>query len=156
MNIRDVITAVAGYQSAIAITSPLALTVAKVWPYFPPQSVAIADSPAFINEWIFDHEDRITNGVRSQYYTDHMQLLVYDADSNVAADIATAFMEKIVDAFDAHERLGGNTVAFRTKLRGSGGGTRPTLFTVTWAGFTFVGLDLFLDVELTEGKTYGI
>jgi hypothetical protein len=82
--------------------------------------------------------------------------LVYDADSDRAADIASAFMEKIVDAFDAHERLGGNTVAFRTKLRGSGGGTRPTLFTVTWAGNTFVGLDLFLDVELTEGKTYGI
>jgi hypothetical protein len=152
VNIRDAILAVAGYQAAIAISSPAVIQVAKVWPYFPPQSVAIADSPAFINEWIFDKEVRTTNGLRQQFYTDHMQLFVYDADSNQAADIATAFMEAIVDTFDAHETLGG--AAFRTHLRGSGGGNRPTLFPVTWAGYTFIGLDLFLDVELTEGKTY--
>lgn len=152
MNIRDVIAAVNVIQAAITISSPSSIAVAKVWPYFPPQSVAVSESPAFFNEWIFVREDRTTNGMRQQYYTDHMQLFVYDADSDRAADIATAFMAAIVDAFDAEETLNGT--AFRTKLRGSGGGNRPAIFPVKWDNFTFIGLDLYLDIELTEGKTY--
>lgn len=152
MDIRSVITAVAALQAAISISSPAALTVAKVWPYFPPQSIAIADSPVFLNEWVFNREDRTTNGLRQQYYTNHMQLFVYDADSDSAADIATAFMDAIVTAFDAHETLSGT--AFRSKLRGSGGGNRPAIFPAIWDGVTFIGLDLYLDIELTEGKTY--
>lgn len=152
MDISSVIEVVAGMQGELAITDPISMTVKKVWPDFPPKSVAIADSPAAMNEWIFDREDRTTQGLREQYYTDHMQYFFYDAGEAQAAKIARSFMAAIVDMFDTSETLAG-TCSW-TKLRGKGGNS-PLIFPITWAGHTFIGLDLFLDIRLTEGKTYG-
>lgn len=152
MDISSVITVVATMQGEITISSPVSSTVVKVWPDYPPQSVSVSDSPTVMNEWIFDREDRTTNGLREQYYTDHMQLFVYNSDSDVAAAMARAFMAALVDKFDTSETLEG-TCSW-TKLRGKGGNS-PLIFPVTWAGFTFVGLDLFLDIRLTEAKSFG-
>ena len=58
-------------------------------------------------------------------------------------------MPAIINAFDATETINGS--AFWSKLRGSS----PTLTPMLRNGLIYAGLDLHLDVTLTEGKTYG-
>jgi hypothetical protein len=146
--------AIVAIQESLSITDPVKAQIKRAYPYVPDFGVGAPATPMMMNEWSFDREDRTNQGLRQQYYTVHMQLLVYDAKTDRAADIATAFMEPIVDAFDAADVLHG--AAFWTKLRGraGAGGSVPTLFPVTWAGKKHMGLDLFLDLTLTEGKTY--
>lgn len=152
MNIGAVMAQVAIIQAAVAITSPAVVPVRKVWTWPPPMSRSIPghDTPCFLNEWTLDREDRTTNGLRQQYYTVHMQLLVDgESDFDSAAEVASAFMAAIVDAFDATETINGS--AFWSKLRGG----NPTLAPMQRNGLMYAGLDLYLDVTLTEGKTYG-
>lgn len=138
-------------QSALSITSPVSASIRKAWPYPPPMSVAIRDTdmPCFINEWSFEREERTTNGLRQQYYTVHMLLIVGDADMDRAFAIASGFMATIVDAFDATETI--NKSAFWSVLRGGS----PTLVAVRRNGEPYAGIELFLDVTLTEGQMYG-
>ena len=78
MDIVSVMAEVAAIQSSLSISEPAAVSVVKVWTYPPPLSYMISpqDCPAFINDWSFDRENRITQGLREQLYTVHMQLLV--------------------------------------------------------------------------------
>lgn len=151
MDIASVMTQVIAIQGALSITSPSVQSVKKAWAYPPPMSVTIAatDMPCFVNEWSFDREDRTTQGLREQHYTVHMLLMVGDADFDKASAIASGFMAAVVNAFDATETLNGS--AFWSKLRGA----TPTLVSVRRNGEVYAGLELFLDVTLTEGKTYG-
>ncbi len=152
MDIASVMAQIAAIQGALTISSPEAMTVQKVWTYPPPLSRAIPakDTPAFVNEWTFDHEERTTNGLRQQYYTVHMQFLQdAEADYDNACLIASNFMAALVNGFDATETINGT--AFWSKLRGA----TPTLSPMMRNGLLYAGLDLFLDVTLTEGKMYG-
>ena len=152
MDIGSVMAEVATIQAALTISSPASMTVNKVWAYPPPMANAIPakDTPAFVNEWSFDREERTTNGMRQQYYTVHMQFLVdAEADYDNASLIASSFMAALIDGFDATETINGS--AFWSKLRGG----NPTLTPMMRNGLLYAGLDLFLDVTLTEGKTYG-
>lgn len=149
MDIRSVIAQVVAIQGALTISAPSSQAIKKTWANPPPQQTTINDTPAFLNEWTFNKEVRTTQGLREQYYSVRMMLLVEDADYDVASDIASAFMGALVDAFDATETLNG-TCSW-TNLRGAD----PTLGPVRRNGKIYAGLDLYLDVRLTEGKTYG-
>lgn len=141
-------TGITAVQAAMAITSPVTMSVKKAWPYMPPQSVlAGVAMPAWINEWTLVRERRAIS-MREQLYSVRMQLLVFDADQDRAADIATAFMVVAVDAFDAAVTLGGT--ATQQTLRGAS----PTLGRVEIGGAVYSAIDLFLDVEMKEAKEF--
>lgn len=153
MDIASVMTALTAIQEELTIDSPVDKSIRKAWDCAPPLAVKIGptDTPVFINEWTLDREDRVTNGVREQYYSVHSMLLVYDADYNRASQICGGFMAAFVDALDATKSLNG-TCTWST-LRGA----NPTLVSVRRgrAGPVFAGLDLYVDVRLTEGKSFG-
>ena len=148
MDIRTALDRIVAVQGNLTITDPITTSVAEAWKYRPPGKVALNSFPLFMNEWTFVDEKR-ANSLREQEYTVHMQLAVLDADANQAADIASAFHGALVDAFDADVNLD-NTVT-RQSLRGG----NPTLVNLEFAGQPYIGLDLFMDIVMSEGKTFG-
>ncbi len=78
----------------------------------------------------------------------HLLVSKLSADDDVSFDIATAFMTSIVDDFDADVSLNGTVTEAR--LRGG----PDTLAILDRGGDRFAGLDLFLDLEMKEGKNF--
>lgn len=159
MDIRSAMTAITTTQGALSISSPESVSVVKAWPYFPPQTrTNRLQTPLWRNEWTLVREERHI-GLRVQFYVVHMQLLVDRPNLDDAADIATAFMPKVVDAFDAQDGSSNGGVALslagvpsvtNTALRGG----NPTLSRFDESEATYIGLDLFLDVEMKESKEF--
>jgi hypothetical protein len=77
-----------------------------------------------------------------------MQFFARQIDLPNAAEVATAFMPKIMDAFDADVTLGGTVTD--SALRG---GT-PTLARLERGDLFYLGLDLFLDLTMKEAKVF--
>ena len=134
-------------QAGLTIASPIPASIKKAYTYFPPASVANPDCPCFMNSWTMTDEVR-DGGMRWQHYTVHMQLFVDNADKDVAADIAAGFHVALVDALDISTSLGG-TVAMQIIRGGS-----PTLAVLERSGQAYMGLDLYLDLTLKEGKAF--
>lgn len=139
-------------QKEVSITIPgtvdtMDLEVA--YKYVPPMSVQQPANPFMQNSWTLVNEDRRVD-LRVQDYTVHRQLLVYDADMDQAADIATAFHVQLVNKFDSAVNLNGTCSS--QSLRGG----NPTLVVIDRAGQHYAGLDLFLDIKMMEAKTFAI
>ena len=149
MNIRDALEQITVIQLAMAITSPVAIAVKKAWKFLPPQNVLIPELPAWTNSWDMIREERGI-GMRVQFYVVHMQLFVarMTVEDERSFDIATAFMEQVITDFDADISLAGNVTEARIR------GGSPTLAGLDRGNERFVGLDLFLDLEMKEAKNF--
>ena len=147
MDIRTALDQIVTIQGGLSITSPLSVSVKKAYKYVPNASVALPDAPAWTNDWTLTSLERFVS-LRIQNYTVHMQLFVKDANIDRAADIASAFLDKLITALDADISLS-QTVTQHT-LRGG----NPTLVGLERANLPYIGLDLFLDLEMKEGKTF--
>lgn len=149
MNIKAAIAKLILTEATLAITSPVTSSIKKAWPYFPPQNVLLPELPAFMNSWDLVREDRFID-LRVQIYTVNMQLYAAKAtiEQDRGADIASAFMEQLVDALDADITLAGSVTSHN--LRGGS----PTLAILERAGDSYIGLNLFLDLEMKEAKTF--
>lgn len=132
-------------EAALTISSPVAASIKNAYRYFPAND-ATPECPCFLNSWTMVDEERAPQQ-RIQHYTVHMQLFIDDSDHNQAADIATAFHVALVDALDAATSLSGSVVY--QQLRGGS----PTLATLT-RGRDYIGLDLFCELTLKEGKAF--
>lgn len=143
-------TALRAIQAGLEISDPTAMEIKKVWAFRPPADKSLADLPCWLNSWTFTGEERQFAHERLQRYTVSMQLFVGSADveADIKADIASAFMAELVDALDASIALGG-AVTYQN-LRGGD----PTLALLDWAGLGYVGLNLFLDLEMKEGASF--
>jgi hypothetical protein len=147
MDIRSALDRIIAIQDGLAITDPIAEDVKKAYKYVPRANVTLTDVPAFTNEWTLTSLDRFVS-FRIQNYTVHMQLFVEDADIDRAADIASSFHKELIDALDADIAL--NNTVTQHSLRGG----NPTLVGLERAGKIYIGLDLFLDLEMKEGATF--
>lgn len=149
MNIKAAVAKLIVLQAGLAITSPVTSSVKKAWPYVPPQNALLPELPAFTNSWDLVREDRFID-MRVQLYTVQMQLFAADAaiEQDRGADIASAFMEQLVDALDADITLDGSVTSHN--LRGGS----PTLAILRRGDRPYIGLDLFLDLEMKEAKTF--
>jgi len=147
VDIGSALDRIIAIQGGLSITSPITESIKVAYKYSPAANVGLPDAPAFFNEWTLEREERHVS-MRIQYYTVHMQLLVRDADLNRAADIATAFHVALVDAFDADVQM--NNTVTQSSLRGGS----PTLAGFVRNNINYIGLDLFLDLELKEAKSF--
>ena len=148
MDIRSALDQIVVIQGGLSITSPVTASVKKAYKYVPKASVALPDNPAWTNDWSLTSLERFVS-FRVQNYTVHSQLFVQDADIDRAADIASAFLDKFITALDADISLS-QTVTQHT-LRGG----NPTLVGLERAGQIYIGLDLFLDLEMKEAVSFG-
>ena len=147
MNIRAALDRLVAIQGGLSITDPTATSISTAYKYVPRQDTTLPGTPCWMNDWTLIREERHID-MRIQFYTVHMQLFVRDADQDQAADIASAFMEKTVEALDADVTLAGAVT--RQSLRGG----EPTLVSLERAGLSYIGLDLFLDLEMKEAKSF--
>ena len=150
MTIRVVLDKVVTKEGGLSITSPVNLSIKKAWKYMPRQNVALPELPAFMNSWTALPVDFGISGLRALNYRVHIQLLVAKAtvEDDRSADIATAFWEKMRDAFDADLTLG-DTVTLAV-LRGGD----PTLVVIERAKESFIGLNAYLDVEIKQSFAF--
>jgi len=147
MDIRSALDRIIVIQDGLAITDPITADVKKAYKYVPRANVILTDVPAFTNAWTLTSLERFI-GYRIQNYTVHMQLFVEDANIDQAADIASSFHKELIDALDADIAL--NNTVTQHSLRGG----NPTLVGLERAGKIYIGLDLFLDLEMKEGAVF--
>jgi len=160
--IRDTLNALTVVQAGLSVEQPRPSKVARAYPYSPPQSVSLAASlPCFTNSWDLQPVDRISVG-RWRNYSIHMQLYAGQAtagDDSAVADLATAYEDAIQQALGQRNTdglgglflygdVGGAIVPTvnRHQLRGG----QPTLAILERGGQSYIGLDLFLDVQVHD------
>jgi hypothetical protein len=147
VNILDVLERVRTIQAGLEITSPIATKIKRAYLTSPPSSKLVGDTPCFVNEWTM-REVSFKSGLVLGDLEVHMQLLVYDADTDRAAAIATAFYPQIVTAFATNMKLGEGVPYWVKRLRSED----RTLSAMEIGSKGFVGLDLFLDVGISRGQ----
>lgn len=129
----------------LSVASPVVTNIKKVWPYMPPASKVVIDTPCFVNTWSVRGVE-FGSAVRRDSYSVHARLVCYDADSDKAAAIAASFQQPLLDRFGSHVKLSGlsdwmlNTLRFETE--------QPVVFEDLSAavGKTVLGLDFFIDI----------
>jgi len=136
---------------ALSITSPIATSVKKVWPYYPPASQVVTSTPCFVNT-VSPVQVLFEAGVRRVDYSVRARLVCYDANSDQTAKIAEAFWQPIIDRFGAHIKLSGLHEWHLRSLRFNG--EQPVLFQdlSEAAGKTLLGLDFFIDITHTYSQ----
>lgn len=149
VDITTAMASIATMQAGLAITSPVSRSVKRAFTFPPNRQQALADTPCWINGWQLARIEwglGGTAGPRHEFYTVHSQLFVLDADLNRGASIASAFLPAFLVALNADWTLGGTVVSVDCR------GGDPTLGLLEWAGQGYPGLDLYLDVEVTNNS----
>lgn len=149
MGIRAAISALCTLQETLTITDPIEARVVKAYKYTPnARDTLKGNVPCFINTYTLRPELR-SSELRELIYDIRMQFACYNAERNVAADIASAFLDAYIDLLDTKITLGG-TIAHAAELRGG----EPTLVGFTWDSFAYIGFDLHLEVHIKDIVTF--
>lgn len=147
--IRDAMDSIYHLEGTLAVTSPRAARVQKVWSYSPPADKVVTSTPCITNA----HSPQAVSylSVLSRVtYTVNINLLVKDTDSDRAADLASAFIQPVIDTFGANIKLG---ISEWTVLGLRFNGFQPLYFAdySAAAGVAVLGLDFFLDLAHNAG-----
>jgi hypothetical protein len=145
MDIRSVHADLVTRLATLAITAPATASIKRVYKYVPKLSKAITDYPCIFLTYGLE-QVLFMPSFTEQQYTIHIQMFIgkVEAEQDISADVASAFLDALVTKLSQSQRLGG-TVSVIRGLRGS---SPDTLTGLEWADVDFVGLDLFLDVTL--------
>lgn len=157
MAIRDVLSALQTLLATVSISAPVAKSIRRVYKFPPPQRLALADLPCVI--LTYEQEPVLFKpALLMKPYSIRLQVFVAPAaaDADVSADIASEFLEQMIQTISGNMTLGG-TVSVIRAFRGGGlrsEGIAETLTALEWAGNAYVGLDLIIDVTITEAKEH--
>jgi len=121
--------------------------IEKVWPLMPPSRVVVTDTPCFVH-LLPDSQANIGSAMVSSDFVVNVQLVVEDADADIACEIALAFYPQIVEKLKLERKLGLSGWMLRA-LRTEGDFLRLFEEYSQTAGRTLVGLDLYLDMNFT-------
>lgn len=143
-DIRTTLDRLIVIQAAVSITEPSIQAIQKAWKYVAPQSATIPETPCFMNDYTLRREQRAPS-LRVSGWTIRSHLYVFDADLEVAMDIATALFEKYRNDLGADTNLSRN-ISGGGQLRGSD----PTIGTIERAGRAYMAVECFLDFEIKE------
>lgn len=152
MNIRAVHAYLADtLLPSLAISQPKRATLKRCYRYLPAMNMTITDTPCAMLTYVQD-EIRYHPGLLQKRFTVELRVVVGDAsvDGDVAADMAAAFHDAIILALSGDLTLGG-TVTTVTALRGR---TPETLALWEWAGRSYVGVGLFLEIIMSEARQH--
>lgn len=145
----------ASILNGLAITAPYSKTIKKAWKFIPPARVALADTPCAFSTFAL-RPVQFKSGFIHKRYTIHIQVAVGPAetDADQLADMAAAFLEAIITKLAESKTtmtLGGNINGFIQELRGA---EPETVVTLQWGGIGYIGLDLFLDIDIDQVAGY--
>lgn len=145
MSLRAAMAQIVVVESALSISSPVALSSPRVYSIAPGRRNKLPEKVSFMNFPDAGTEARM-GSQREDNFTVQIDCLVRDADLDRAADIALAFFDAAWTAFDAQRPAGarlGGTVDF-LELRAE----RPMIESIEWAGEFLPGFHLFLDLTI--------
>lgn len=136
----------------LAITDPVQASIKKAYRYVPPPRIGVPDYPcAFVT---FQQRPVVFGpALLHKPYTLHIQVFVAPIEDDAAPEKTAHFMDAIVTKLAesaATIRLGGS-VSLIQELRGE---APETMAVFERAGKQFIGLDLYLDVQITTTPGY--
>lgn len=137
---------------ALSVSSPVATSVKKVWPYFPPADKVVTDTPCFVNTYAV-RDVLYEPALRRVRYAVHARLVVYNSNSADAAKVAASFQQPIIDRFGSNITLSGLSGWFINTLRFES--EQPVFFEDLSAacGKELFGLDFFIDITNSKAAT---
>lgn len=120
-------------------------SIVQAFAFFPDMSKTLTQWPTVIQ----NHELQgvfFRSGFLEQHYAVHLQVFVHPvaAKQGLNAGVASALLQALILAVSGDLTLGGNV----SVVRGIRGATPDTIVALTWAGVSFVGIELFVDVIL--------
>jgi hypothetical protein len=145
--ILDALKSLIVVQRELVIEAPVPLGVTSAF-YLPPDRNTPLEYPCWFNTWTFTGQNRKSNYYLQQTYAVHCEFWHYDPDTDLAAEVATAFHSAYVVALNKNITLSGTVDT--SELRGAD----PTLVLAEWNGVPYAGLDLFLDVTISQSVAY--
>ncbi|MCC6959454.1 MAG: hypothetical protein IT301_06365 [Dehalococcoidia bacterium] len=136
----------------LAITSPIQTSIKKAHKYFLPPAKAIADLPCAM---VTFEQRTVVFGpaLLHKPYTFHIVIYAAKVEDETGPEKAANFMDALITKLASTKdtlRLGG-TVSLIQQLRGQ---TPETLNVQERGGAAFIGLDLFMDVQITTTPGY--
>jgi hypothetical protein len=146
MTIRAALDKLVTLEKSLSITSPMALSVKDAYKYIPPQTHTLIELPVWMNTWRLNEMSWLPGNQRMSSYSVNMRLAAISAtvEQDRGADIATSFWEALIKALRNDVKLGGTID--QHKLRSEG----PTLVVLEFAGKAYIGLDVWLDIDVIE------
>ena len=152
MNIVDVHQYLAAtFFPGIAITDPEIASIQKAYPMTPDLDAALTDIPCVIMPGFELQAVMFHSAFIEERYAVRAQVFVKRAEvqQSIGAQMAASFLTAIGLALSSHQRLG-QTASLVRGLRGE----RDTLVSLTWAGVSYIGLDLWIDITLKTSKEH--
>lgn len=149
MNIQTALERLNTLQMTVSITDPSAMSTKKAYPTIP-SGKGMPEPPCFLN---FAKPVRIEHiaGARRMRWIVRSQLLVHDADQDVASDIALAFASAYIDVMSNAQTLDGGIGVI---LDGMSGSDIP--IRLEYAGRFFIGAEFTIELAVPlEAVTVG-
>lgn len=152
MGIRAALDAVSAIQQSLVVPDGTFdwysgdIGINTVYKYGVPNEAEAPDIPCWFNSWTLAQTIRMPSLLET-IYNIRMQLAVYDADQNRAAEIAAAFMDEVLEAFNADITLGG-TISHHDIV-----GSSPTSIQIE-LDKKYMGIDLVMTVYIKEIVTF--
>lgn len=143
--LREAIDRISAIEAEIEVTDPkFPSKIARVYPYWADADEAV-ELPCVFHSWAFVSEKRLPNAQRQITWAVRSQMLIAPSTAERAlnSELATAFAEAYIDAFDKKIQLGGMTGTIQN-LRPNDGVWQPGI--LSWGNAPYVGLDFTMDV----------
>lgn len=152
--IRDVVSAFAAIEEGLSITDPRSVQIKRVYKYLPPSTDAL-ETPCVIHQYRPMEEARRPNENQQRRYAVRIQVLLakFGPDTDVWSEIAAAFDEKFVNAYDGNILLGASNAAHQRMFDFGGQEYQPSL--LEWNGINYIGLQYEYEVRVQNVVTMG-
>lgn len=135
-------------QAALSISDPVAYSVKKAFPYFPAQSKALADLPAFINTWTRTELNETASFRTSKYLiTTQFAVGKVGVEDDQMALVATAFFEKYTIELGHDVALAGQATLINETAE-------DALRRWELGGYAYMGFEHHLEIQINEAFVY--
>jgi hypothetical protein len=143
MSLQGAVEALCNLQRSLVISTPFTASIKAAYGLPPNRAQSgLADDPCWINVWGLTG---VLNWgqLRVEKYSITAQLLVNDADTAVAANMATSFATEFLRAWDEIDGdLDGQTVGTEIRARD------PSVVTLEWGGLSYSGIQFMIDLDV--------
>lgn len=141
-------------EAALAVTSPEAVGIKKVWPYAPAGNAVVTDTPCFLNDYSVEAVSYLS-ALKRVNYSVNARLAIYRANSDDSAVLASAFTQPIIDAFALNLKLGmKNWTVLELRFNGKQPVVHDALSQA--AGKTLIGLDFNIELQYNHASTNAV
>jgi len=142
MTLQAAITALCDLEKSLRITDPFTSQIKAAYPLPPSRQMSgLPDVPCWINVWGLQQVMNLAP-YRIERYSITCQLLVNDADTFVAANMATSFATEFIQAWEGNADLDGTVVGSDLRARD------PSVVNLEWGGQSYAGIQFTMTIDV--------